>query len=289
MTNETNFHLPFKGLIVHRGKSHVDDIISTSLVLGAFPALNFPVFRKDPTPEELNNPDIWVVDVGGIYNPDISAFDHHGLSRDPDQVECGYTLVSKHLNIHPHMCQYYRWYKEWSVIDHLGPYYWAGSKDVNWDDVSGLLNPLAELLHEEFESFENEVEMPETLKAKLRNLGINLIREAVEFQQFCESQRENAISEVKGVKIYHPQGTEEELATYALKWATDGCGATGGVLVVPDDRGEGWTLLRINNDSAIDFSKLENHEDVEFAHKGGFIAKTRTKGEYTHLVEAAIK
>jgi hypothetical protein len=289
MTDETNFHLPTGGLIIHKGKSHTDEIITTAIVLGAFPALEFPVYRRDPTPEELSDPAVWVADVGMSYNPDTCNFDHHGLSRDPDKVECGYTLVCKHLGIDDHMRRYYKWYTQWSVIDHLGPYFWAESKGVNWDDVSGLLNPLAELLHEEFESFENEVEMPETLKAKLRNLGIRLIKEAMEFSQFCESQRENAISEVKGVKIYHPQGTEEELQTYALKWAVEAHNAKGGVLVVPDDRGDGWTLLRINNDPYIDFSCLEGHYDVLFTHRGGFIAKTNVKGEYAHLIEAAIK
>jgi hypothetical protein len=287
--NDLVFHAPIKGVILHAGKSHTDEIIAASIILGTFYGLEFPIFRRDPSPEELSDPDTWVVDVGGIHNPELSNFDHHGLSRDPDAVECSYTLVCKHLGIDDHMSKYYGWYKEWSVIDHLGPYFWAGSKGLPWDLVSGLLSPVAEILHDEFESFEGEVEMPKSLKERLRAFGIKLIREAMEFEQFCGEQTAEAVSEVKGIKVYKPQGTSEEIQAYALKWATDGCGAVGGVLVVPDDRGDGWTLLRINNDPVIDFSVLCGHYDVEFAHGGGFIAKTKVKGEYLHLIEAAIK
>lgn len=287
MVNET-IHLP-KALIIHKGKSHTDEIITAALILGTFPTLEFPVYRKDPTPEEIADLNVWVADVGGFYDPEISNFDHHGLSRDPDKVECAYTLVCKHLNIHSQMKSYYKWYNEWSVIDHLGPYFWAGIKEVAWDGVSGLLSPVAQLIHDEFESFKDEVEMPKTLKERLRAFGLKLIIEAIEFSEFCDKQPAEAVTEVKGIKIYKPQGASEELETYALKWAVEACNAQDGVLVVPDDRGDGWTLLRINNDPTIDFSVLENHPEIEFAHKGGFIAKTKSKGEFRHLIEAAIK
>jgi hypothetical protein len=63
------------------------------------------------------------------------------------------------------------------------------------------------------------------------------------------------------------------------------------VSVLYDDRGEGLTLFRFDDDPRIDFSKLDGHERILFAHKGGFIAKTLkrvSQEEVVALVELAV-
>ena len=66
-------------------------------------------------------------------------------------------------------------------------------------------------------------------------------------------------------------------------------GIKGGVLVSRDNRGPGLALFRREDDPKVDFSVLEGNEAVTFAHKGGFIAKTREGAEWAPLVRAAIK
>jgi hypothetical protein len=60
------------------------------------------------------------------------------------------------------------------------------------------------------------------------------------------------------------------------------------VTVTQDDRGEGFSLYRRNDHPAVDFSKLEAHPDVIFAHKGGFIAKTKPNVDWRKLVDLAL-
>jgi len=58
-----------------------------------------------------------------------------------------------------------------------------------------------------------------------------------------------------------------------------------------DGRGEGWRLARLNKATGVDFSKLEGDERIKFAHKTGFIAKTKQRvpvSEVLELVEKAI-
>ena len=45
-------------------------------------------------------------------------------------------------------------------------------------------------------------------------------------------------------------------------------------MVYPDARGDGYGLKRNDDNSAIDFTRIEQEEDVHFAHRSGFIAKT---------------
>jgi len=46
-------------------------------------------------------------------------------------------------------------------------------------------------------------------------------------------------------------------------------------LVYPDRRGEGYGLTRYEDCQRLNFSKIENQDDVRFAHKRGFVAKRR--------------
>ena len=63
------------------------------------------------------------------------------------------------------------------------------------------------------------------------------------------------------------------------------------ISVTYDGRGEGWRLARLNDATGVDFSKLEGDEKIKFAHKTGFIAKTKQRipvNEVMKLVETAI-
>jgi hypothetical protein len=44
--------------------------------------------------------------------------------------------------------------------------------------------------------------------------------------------------------------------------------------VYPDRRGAGYGLSRFDDDLRFDFTKVEAEDDVHFAHRQGFIAKT---------------
>ena len=55
-------------------------------------------------------------------------------------------------------------------------------------------------------------------------------------------------------------------------------------MVYPDRRGEGYGLRRHNDDPRMDFTRIETEQDVNFAHKQGFIAKTSAT-EFVRLRE----
>ena len=51
-----------------------------------------------------------------------------------------------------------------------------------------------------------------------------------------------------------------------------------------DGRGEGYSLLRCNDDPRIDFSRCAGKPYTLFAHPGGFILKTRSKTDDLELI-----
>ena len=64
-------------IITHPGSAHFDEVTAIGLILAVNADTVFRIERREPTQEELNNPDIWVVDVGDQYEPETRNFDHH--------------------------------------------------------------------------------------------------------------------------------------------------------------------------------------------------------------------
>lgn len=78
-----------KYYIVHPGQAHRDDYLISTL-LSSF---NLKGFRKNPTEEELRDPEILVADIGD-YNPKLNNWDHH-TDKTPSG-ECSLSLYLKY-------------------------------------------------------------------------------------------------------------------------------------------------------------------------------------------------
>jgi len=64
-------------IIIHDGNFHADELFACALLWEAFHS-DIPITRtRQITTEEMNDPDVWVLDVGGEYSPLKHNFDHH--------------------------------------------------------------------------------------------------------------------------------------------------------------------------------------------------------------------
>jgi uncharacterized UPF0160 family protein len=82
-----------KKIITHNGQFHADEIFACALLQHVFGEI--PIVRtRDLTIDDMNDPEIWVVDVGQVYNPELGLFDHH-QSRE---LQASNMLVLSHLN-----------------------------------------------------------------------------------------------------------------------------------------------------------------------------------------------
>ena len=76
--------------ITHPGSAHLDDFLSTCLVI--YRAGNIEeVHRREPTQEEINDPSIWKLDVGDKHEPELNCYDHHQYAMD----DCTLSLLLK--------------------------------------------------------------------------------------------------------------------------------------------------------------------------------------------------
>jgi len=63
-------------VITHNGIFHADDVMSIALIKEQVNEI--PVERtRNISIEDINDPEVWVVDVGGEFNHELNNYDHH--------------------------------------------------------------------------------------------------------------------------------------------------------------------------------------------------------------------
>lgn len=250
-------------IITHPGQAHQDELLAIALIMGECHKEEFEILRRDPTEEELNNPDIWVIDVGMRHEPHLKNFDHHQYKGGVS----AFRLVAQCLSIDEVAEGIFNWWKVSSDIDTKGPF--AVAKDLGCEPStvfslqSGLITGLLQVFQDN----------PNSLVPLLREIGKGLIEQIAQTAFRLSLLDEKArVKNFDGVDaIIHEIKDKPVLALQAWKDAT---APEAGLSICPDDRGPGWTLYRFNDNPSVDFSRLDGQEGVSFAHKGGFIAKT---------------
>lgn len=100
--------LKVKEIITHPGIPHRDEFYAISIILAhctprdiKSSTKNLPkIYRTDNiSEEEFNDPQVWIVDVGGRYEPDKSNFDHHQFPREAPAC-CTLSLILKRFGIY---------------------------------------------------------------------------------------------------------------------------------------------------------------------------------------------
>lgn len=271
-----------KHIVTHPGQAHRDEFLAISV---AFSVLGEkPVYRREPTAEELDDPTVLVLDVGGRHEPELLNFDHHQRGRD-EKPECALSLYAQHLGLEETL-SLRKWYGPTVQMDVQGPF--ATAKTLGLPRFPfELSGPIEGQLMVAFEKA-TEVMPGSTLSSVLYLIGTSMVSSAKEFAKKIVALAELVkVVEIKGVKALVFETTDTE-GTQDLK---DRSHPDAAIALSWDDRGNGWSLYRYNDHQSVDFAVLEGDASVLFAHKGGFIAKTHERlglDELVALVERAV-
>jgi len=263
-----------KLIITHPGTAHFDDFLAVSLVLAVNNDVRYTIERRHPTEEELANPEIWVIDVGQKLEPDLKNFDHHQSADIP----ASFMLVAEHLGLTATL-SITPWWEFKDTFDRFGPFKIAD--DLGLENLLPFVNPIETWFLELFE------QNPGEIYPLMRSFGQNVIKSARSlFSQFeFWANSEKSVIKNKTVLI----GLTND-STGVQRYGSK-LDPPAEISVSYDGRGEGWRLGRLNDARGVDFSKLEDDEEIKFAHKTGFIAKTKRRipiNEVMKLVEKAI-
>lgn len=269
--------IEFFKVIVHPGRSHLDERLATGLALANL-GRSVPVFRREPTQEEIEDDKTLVLDIGGTVSDWNNTFDHHQLPRE-HAPECAFSLVADAIGMKADLENFFGWFGTWRQIDSKGPFAWAREHGIDWSVASTLLNPENDLIGRWWEEAEGDTPVDPALVDRLRKEGERIIAGASKFREFCDEVHAKGLKlDVDGVTAYDlRQFDANESLDNGDKLAKSD-GVKGGVLVSRDNRGPGDSYYRREDDPRVNFAKCGDKPYAAFAHVGGFILKTKEPG-----------
>jgi hypothetical protein len=263
-------------IVTHPGGSHKDDLLAVCVLASLH---NCPIVRRDPTPAELEDPEVAVVDIGGSHDPAKSNFDHHHFAREHPPT-CALSLVLAHLGIYEDALQFCDWLETAEWFDSRGPNKTSEWLGVPRRAISRLNSPIDTTVLRRFAKT-SRLEPSDPLYVVMKYIGDDLLeylRVARERLDFVGAHVERWSIPHEGEVIealFLPRVEADEpsamLGSYIRAHKLESLIAA---IVYPDRRGGGFGIGRYEDHPHLDFSLVERESDVHFAHKSGFMCKT---------------
>ena len=258
-------------IITHPGSAHFDDVAAIGLILAVYADTEFRVERREPVPAELDNPNVWVIDVGNRHEPEKRNFDHH---QDTD-CPAAFVLVAEYLRLLETMSVMPWWHFK-DEVDRFGPVissvkYHAGDDLVN-------RNPVESWLTYRFAS-EPEASLP-----LLKALGAYIIENARTLKNQIDFWKTCPRLVIAGVPAMIGE-TRESAGLAEFRRLDEN---PPDIVISLDRRDEGWRLFRYDG-TPVDFTLISDHPEIAFAHKSGFLAKTKERLDIDDLIALVSK
>lgn len=265
-------------IVTHPGGAHKDDLLAVC-VLAALHGC--PIVRREPTAADLEDPEVAVVDVGGVHDPERSNFDHHQLPREHPPT-CALSLVLEHLGLYRDALQLCEWLEPAEWFDSRGPKKTAEWLGVPRRAIARLHSPIDTTLLRRFAQV-TRLEPTDPLYAFMKMVGDDLLdylrvsRERLDFvdrhvQRWSVRCGDDVVETLFLPRVEQVEGEPSAmLGSYVRARELD---AVIAAIVYPDRRGAGFGIGRYEDHPSLDFSRVEAQPDVHFAHKSGFMCKT---------------
>ena len=253
-------------IITHPGSAHFDEVTAIGLILAMNPDTEFRIARREPKPAELDDPDVWVVDIGNRHQPEQRNFDHH------QSLDCpaAFVLLADYLGLLETMSLTPWWYFK-DEVDRFGPVtsslkYHAGDDLVNRNPVETWLTA-------------NFAARPEASLPMLKTYGAHIIEGARLLKRQIDFWKTSSRLVIAGLPAMIGE-TRESAGLEEFRRLNHN---PPDIVISLDRRDQGWRLFRYDG-TAVDFSLVAGRPEIAFAHKSGFLATTKERLEIDDLV-----
>lgn len=265
-------------IVTHPGGAHKDDLLAVCVLIAQHGA---EVVRREPSPAELEDPSVAVVDVGGVHDPALLDFDHHHFDRDHPPT-CALSLVLDHLGLYEDALQLCDWLEPAEWFDSRGPKKTAEWLGVPRRAISRLSSPIDATLLRRFARKER-LAPGDPLYEFMRFVGADLLEylrlARARIERVAEHAQRWSIAcgdeTIEAVFLPRTDPPIDEPSSAVQGYVRhEGLEQAVAALVYPDRRGSGYGISRYEDHPRLDFSRVDGEPDVHFAHKSGFMCKT---------------
>jgi hypothetical protein len=271
MTENTNSPKIF----VHAGAAHMDEITAVALLWLLRPELigTIPT-RVNALPQDFRLGIDWALDIGMEFAPTNNIFDHHQTGAPADH--CAASLLLSTLD--PEFFEFLdrdpfpgtlSWFKVLRLVDTGGPFKFKKDHGALHGDVLG---PVLTAM------FEGPIEERNHAVKRLFHLMEGWRKKFEDQKAVDEEARKIPLQfmDVDGLNVAILDTNNPKFISSLerqLNWEAQ----NPAVVIFQDDRGEGLAMLRRGDHPRVNFAKIEASPHVSFAHKNGFICKTRSR------------
>lgn len=278
-------------IITHPGTAHLDDFLSTCLVIYKMGDIE-EVHRKEPTREEINDSSIWKLDVGNKHDPDMKCFDHHQIVMD----DCTLSLLLKNWELWEKAVKVYNWLKIAVAKDTKGPKEVIKLLNISYTALGSLDSFIERTILNLFQKREI-IKKGSVIFSLMKVIGKQFFMLIDEYYKTIKAiERKIEFKRIKGVIVVfcYKNVKHSNMLVRILNekkkemWQDE----RGGIAVYPNNRPHGTIALRrYNDDKRVDFSKISKYEKVNYAHPQGFFVSLEPMSDYEleQYIEDAIK
>lgn len=271
-------HEEIRTILTHPGGAHKDELLAVCLLVARH---RVPVVRREPTPADLDDPGVVVIDVGGQHDPSRSNFDHHHFPREHAPT-CALSLVLQDLGLYDDALNFCDWLEPAEWFDSRGPKRTAEWLGVPRRAISRLNSPIDITVLRRFARTER-LEPGDPLYEFLGFVGSDLleylqgVRQGIDEVAARVEHWSLMAGDVALDAVFLPRGEpaidepSSAVANYIRERKLESRVAA---MVYPDRRGDGYGIARFEDHPALDFGRVRDEPDVHFAHVSGYLCKT---------------
>lgn len=265
-------------ILTHPGGAHTDEFLACALLIARHAV---PIERREPTASDLDDPAIWVVDVGLRHEPARHNFDHHQFPKDYPPT-CALSLVLQHFGRFEDARQFCDWLETVERFDTRGPIETAKWLGITTEAMNRLNSPIIATLLRRFARASRLVP-GDPIWEVMRMVGADILEYIDSLRDrlaYLGERAEVWTLELAGqpAKILFLPRAEPPLddPSFGLDRFVQSRELQDSVVAIvsPDRRGTGYGLERYRDNPRVDFTRIADRPGVHFAHARGFVAKT---------------
>jgi hypothetical protein len=253
-------------VIVHKYSAHSDDFLAACVLLYKLPQCE--IYRRDFTQEDLGDPNIWVIDQGLQFNPNLKNFDHHQFKQEI----CSFTQILEYFYGDIEFRDFMPELRFIEVCDSFGPTAAAKLIKTDIESVKMTRSPIVEGVLEIFSEFQDcRVNGP--ILILMAKIGENICRTIEEQKNLIDIIEDGyVLGEVSGHNILDVTGcvgvNRNDFDKLPTQYFCKMKKLDISLILTQDSREDsGYRLISINTDNI----KIQPNPYSHFTHASGFL------------------